>query len=161
MCPTETKLGCAGSCGCCDGAAAPSDTGKQPGIGEAHAEEVVAPIVASSHYHPPLVAGEESRGCGDKDFGWECRGIGAQHASSGVACREQLLDCMKKAATKPFHAPRGWCGAVRQNAGGSQRQMRGEGFLCAGRSIGGIADEWSAQRGRGNALGGVPQKCGA
>ena len=80
----ETKLGCPGARGCGDGAAAPSDIGEQPGMGEAHPEEVVAPIVASSQHDAPLVAGEEDRGRSDQDVGWECRGIGAQHAGSGV-----------------------------------------------------------------------------
>src|SRR6202044_970417 len=75
-----------------------------------------------------------------------------------MARREQLLDCMKEAATEPFHALRGWRGAVRQNAGSSRRKMRGQGLLRAERSIGGIAGDWSGQCCRGNTLGGVPQK---
>ena len=78
-----------------------------------------------------------------------------------MACRKQLLDCMKKTATKPFDARRGCRGAVRQNAGGSQRQMWDQGFLGAGRRIGGIAGNSGGQRCRGNILGCIPEECSA
>ena len=81
-------------------------------MGEAHPEKVIAAIVTSSHHHAPLVAGEEGCSRGDEDLGWECRGIGAQHARGGVTRRKQLLDCMEEGATKPFHALRGRRGAV-------------------------------------------------
>jgi hypothetical protein len=66
-------------------------------MGEAHPEEVVARVIASSHHHMSLVAGEENCGRADENVGWECRGTGAQHAGSRVARSEQLLSCMNRA----------------------------------------------------------------
>src|SRR5271155_220964 len=73
----EAKRGCPSARGCRNRATAPCDIGEQPRLGEAHPEEVVAPIIASSHHYTSLVAGEEGCGRADEDIGWKCRGVGA------------------------------------------------------------------------------------
>ena len=78
----------------------PGDVGDEAGMECAHAEEVVAAIIATAEYHAPVVSFQEQVSRLHQSRGREGRRVGAQHAGGSMAPREQLLRRVQQAAAE-------------------------------------------------------------